>query len=219
MLKVLLIDDHALFRESLCRLLKGEADLQLIGDYPTVEKGLSVLESSGAELVLLDYDLGSQNGLQFLERARRQGYRGKILFVTAGMSNADVVEALNQGASGIFLKHSRPADLLKAIRAVAAGESWVDPGAVRSLVAGIQGTQSQTDLAPTLTDRERTVLSGIFDGLSNKEIAAKLEMSQGHVKAVLQRLFSKMGVRTRSQLVRIALENREALGLTLKSER
>jgi len=218
MFRILIVDDHNLFRGGLNRLLQGEPDLQVVGDFPTVDQGLAALQSLDVDLVLLDYDLGKRTGLEFFESARQGGYTGKILFVTAGMKDSDILHVLKQGASGIFLKHSSPSDLLDAIRTVESGDNWVDPRSAHSLVVAALTPQQHSESSISLTDRERAVLSSVFNGLSNKEIAAKLNTSEGTIKAVLQQLFSKMEVRSRSQLVRIALENRETYGLTLDDE-
>ena len=158
--------------------------------------------------MLLDYDLGDDHGLAFLEEAKRGRTRfaGHVLMVTAGMSDAGTLRAFEGGSSGIFLKHSPPAQLIEAIHKVMAGEIWLDSRAVRSLVSGAQVKSAGDSEGQALTARERSVLKSVFEGLTNKEIAAGLQISESSVKAVLQQLFDKTGVRTRSQLVRIALE-------------
>ena len=95
-----------------------------------------------------------------------------------------------------------------------AGEPWLDPRAMRSLIAGATGKSEEQRSSQVLTPRERFVLQGVFEGLTNKEIAAQLQVSEGSIKAVMQQLFDKTGVRTRSQLVRIALEKRAEDWLT-----
>jgi len=156
--------------------------------------------------VLLDYDLGDEQGSLFLEEARRRRFAGRILMVTAGIDDAGTLRAFDAGASGLFLKHSPPAQLIEAIHKVIRGEMWLDSRAVRSLVAGAHDRSADRQAAQPLTARERAVLKAVFEGLTNKEIAANLEISESSVKAVLQQLFDKSGVRTRSQLVRIAIE-------------
>ena len=195
-----------MFRESLSRLLQAEPDLEIVGNCSNVTEALAVLDREQIDLVLLDYDLGEQEGSLFLDSAKGKGFSGRVLMVTAGMSDAGTLRALENGASGIFLKHSPPAQLIEAIHKVMAGEMWLDSRAVRSLVAGASGRTEEQRTSQPLTPRERAVLKGVFEGLSNKEIAAGLEISEGSVKAVMQQLFDKTGVRTRSQLVRIALE-------------
>ncbi len=157
-------------------------------------------------MVLLDFDLGDEQGTVFLEEARRRRFPGRILMVTAGMSDAVTLRAFESGASGIFLKHSPPAQLIEAIHKIASGDMWLDSRAVRSLVAGAQVKSETEEAAHSLTQRERNVLKAVFEGLTNKEIAANLQISESLVKAVMQQLFDKTGVRTRSQLVRIAIE-------------
>jgi len=125
--------------------------------------------------------------------------------VTAGMSDADALQVMRSGASGIFLKHNAPKSLIDAIRRVAAGEPWLDSASLDSLVGAASST-SKPPMSASLNKREREVLKGVFEGMTNKEIAAQLEISESYVKAVLQQLFGKTGVRTRSQLVRVALE-------------
>ncbi len=164
-------------------------------------------------MVLLDYDLGHEQGTQFIDRARSSGFLGHILMVTAGMSDAIMLRALENGSSGVFLKHSPPSRLVEAIRKVVAGEVWLDPAVTRSIIAAATGNAA-APRAQGLTQREQAVLKGVFEGLTNKEIGARLAISESSVKAVLQQLFEKTGVRTRSQLVRIALEKHSEEWLT-----
>lgn len=201
------MDDHSLFRESLSRLLQAEPDLHIVGTCSSATEAVAVIEREPVDLVLLDYDLGEQEGSVFLETAKASGFAGRILMVTAGMSDAGTLRAMEGGAAGIFLKHSPPAQLIEAIYKVMRGEMFLDSRAVRSLVAGASGKSEEQRSSQPFTPRERAVLKGVFEGFTNKEIAGQLQISEGSVKAVLQQLFDKTGVRTRSQLVRIALEN------------
>jgi DNA-binding NarL/FixJ family response regulator len=157
------------------------------------------------DLVLLDYDLGEDRGSNFVSSARAAGYTGKVLMVTAGMTARESSAALHLGASGIFLKHNSPGTLAKAVRAIMSGEIWVDPKVIQLMADRVDEREDER-VSPLLTEREQQVLRGIFEGLTNKEIGAQLGVTDGAVKATLQQLFQKTGVRTRSQLVRIALE-------------
>lgn len=217
-IRILLIDDHSLFRESLSRLLEAEPDFRIAATCATVREALEVLDrGEPVDIVLLDYDLGDEQGSTFLEEARRRQFEGRILMVTAGMDDAGTLRAFQAGASGLFLKHSPPAQLIEAIHKVMSGEMWLDSRAVRSLVAGANDKNDKSDsqqVAQALTARERSVLKAVFEGLTNKEIAANLQISESSVKAVLQQLFDKTGVRTRSQLVRIAIEQHAGDWLT-----
>lgn len=203
------MDDHGLFRDSLSRLLQTEDGFRMVGSCGTVGEALLVIASERPDIILLDYDLGEEQGSVALDQIRKSGFKGRVLMVTAGMSDAATVRVLESGSEGIFLKHSSPAQLVEAIRRLVAGEPWLDPRAMRSLIAGATGKSEEQRSGPqVLTPRERSVLQGVFEGLTNKEIAVRLQVSEGSIKAVMQQLFDKTGVRTRSQLVRIALEKR-----------
>lgn len=204
-IRLLLIDDHTLFREGLARLLEAETGLELVGHFSSAAEALTAAEVNSVHVVLLDFDLGEKRGLSFIRESREGGFEGKILMVTAGMPEADALLALQSGAAGIFLKHNPPADLILAIHRVAGGEPWIDAGSFGSLIgAASQGVKPQPNAM--LSKREQAVLKGVFEGLTNKEIGTDLDISESYVKAVLQQLFAKTGVRTRSQLVRVALE-------------
>jgi DNA-binding NarL/FixJ family response regulator len=205
-IRILLVDDHGLFRESLSRLLEAEADFRIAGNCASATEALAVLDREPVDIVLLDHDLGEEQGSLFLDEAKRRDFEGRILMVTAGMTDAGTLRAMESGASGIFLKHSPPGQLIEAIHKVLSGETWLDSRAVRSLIAGASGKSDEHRSSQPLSPRERTVLRYVFEGLTNKEIAVNLGISESSVKAAMQQLFDKTGVRTRSQLVRIALE-------------
>ncbi len=212
--RLLLVDDHILFREGLSRLLASEPDFEIAGSCGTAAEALEVLKQTTVDLVLLDFDLGEEHASQFISFARRHGFEGKILMVTAGMSANESSIAIQLGASGIFLKQNSPATLARAIRMVVGGEAWVDEKVMRLLAAAVDENDDQIS-AKVLTTREQQVLQGVFEGLTNKEVAAQLGVTESAVKATLQQLFQKTRVRTRSQLVRIALER--SLGTAGKS--
>jgi len=202
-LRLLLLDDHVLFREGLRRLLVTESDFETVAECGTTAEALKVLSRSAVDVILLDFDLGEETGTTFITQAHAAGYRGKILIVTAGMIPLDVTVARNLGVSGIFLKHNSPKTLLEAIRDVARGSEWMDSRAAPSAPVAVDRS---AQVNAQLSHREQQVLRSVFEGLTNKEIAHNIGASQSSVKATLQRLFEKTGVRTRSQLVRIAIE-------------
>ncbi|MGD1081940.1 MAG: response regulator transcription factor [Candidatus Sulfotelmatobacter sp.] len=204
-LRILLLDDHALFRESVSRLLSVEPGFDVVADCGTIEEALQVLRRKSIDLVLLDFDLGERDGREFLRLAKEQGFNGKILVVTAGVDAGAVSELIRSGISGVFRKHDSAALLAQGIRDVMAGKVWLDQEQLRTAMTAEVATP-QPNGTRRFTERERHVLSFVFEGLANKEIAARIGASEGSVKSTLQQLFSKTGVRTRSQLVRIVLE-------------
>jgi two-component system nitrate/nitrite response regulator NarL len=205
-IRILLIDDHMLFRESLVRLLETQADFEVADRCATVAEGRQALLESAVDVVLLDYDLGDEIGTDLLAALGFSGSDTKVIMVTAGMGPAATLNAVNSGVTGIVLKHSDPRLLIEAIRKVAAGDTWWDPGILRTVLSGQGAQDASRGRGRPLTDRQRQVLRCILDGLTNKEIAARMQASETAVKATIQELFHKAGVRTRSQLVRVAIE-------------
>ena len=204
--RILFVDDHKLFRESVVRLLDREPDFTIAAQCGTISEAERVLATCPIDLVLLDYDLGAEIGTAILVALRRIRPDARVLMVTGGMGIRAVTAAVDAGVAGIVLKHSDPERLTEAIRRVAAGESWWDPGVLHLMANASKGPAVPTSTR-AITSRQRQILQFILDGLTNKEIAAKLNVTESSVKASIQELFTKAGVRTRSQLVRIALEN------------
>jgi DNA-binding NarL/FixJ family response regulator len=204
-IQLLLVDDHLLFRESLRRLLAADAAFDVVSDCGTVTEACAIVERCTIDVILLDFDLAGTPASQCIPALRRAGYDGRILMVTAGMAAEESATALRLGASGVFLKHNSPSMLTQAIRLVSGGATWVDPRAMQAMAE--RAAQPSGTLAKVLlTDREQRVLQCVFEGLGNKEIGVRIGASESAVKGTLQQLFHKTGVRTRSQLVRIALE-------------
>jgi DNA-binding NarL/FixJ family response regulator len=205
-----MVDDHSLFREGLSRLLESSPDIRVVGQCATTADAVSALSKTPTDLVLLDYDLGEEQGSSLLVELKNRYRDLKVLMVTAGMTDEATLRVMEAGASGIFMKQSNPDQLVSAIHQVVRGEIWLATGAVRSLVAARHDQAERMERTRTLTSRQIDVLRGILDGLANKEIAWNLKTSESSVKAVIQELFHKAGVRTRSQLVRIAIEKHSA---------
>ena len=203
-IRALLVDDHALFRESVASALAAEPDLE-IKHCGSIREALPLLSQRHYDLVLLDHDLGSERASQFLPAARQNGFEGRVLVVTAWVSDNEARRLINQGVAGIFLKEAQLSELIESIHTVAAGGTWLD----RSLVGKEAGDTAEPSPAPVFNDRQRRVLRFVMEGLSNKEIAWRLQISESYVKAILQSLFQKTGVRTRGQLVRVAFEQYE----------
>jgi len=205
-IRLLLIDDHTLFRESLVRLLEAEAEFKVVARCATVAEGVDAMAGEAVDVVLLDYDLGEEVGTDLLSRLSGVGSSARVIMVTAGMGASATLNAANAGVAGIVLKHSDPRQLMEAIRRVAAGETWWDTGVLGTVNSRMKGPAGGSASVKALTARQRQVLRSILDGLTNKEIAARMQASETAVKATIQELFHKAGVRTRGQLVRVAVE-------------
>jgi len=198
-----LIDDHALFRESVASVLTGPG-LE-VEHCSNIRDGLRLLTERHFDVVLLDHDLGVERASLFLPAAHDAGVEVRVLVVTAWISENEARRLLRQGVSGIFLKQEPLEELKEAIRTTVAGGLYLDKSFAR--MSGESRGQKET---PLFNERQRRVLRFVLEGLSNKEIAWRLQISESYVKAILQSLFKKTGVRTRGQLVRVAFEQYEA---------
>lgn len=209
-ISLFIVDDHALFREGLLRLLESAPRLRITGQAGSAREALERLPSlePQPDVLVLDYDLGEDTAVTLVRQLRERRFTGRILLVTAGLPPADALELVRLGVSGIVHKQHSPDALMAAINDAAAGKLSIEPAYLQTILASTSASASSSREEPALrlTDREREVLRLLLEGCSNKEIAARLHVSESAVKASLQQLFTKTGVRTRSQLVRIALE-------------
>ena len=202
-IRIVLVDDHTLFRNALAQDLGKEEDFEVAGASGSVKEALELVKKGPVDMVLLDVDLGQEEGGEFLRQAREDGFRGKVIIVTVGVHYWEAVRLLRSGASAIFPKHGTDESLFRMIRDVASGRVTPSP------MAGAERTGEETIGRPehrTLTVRQRQVLRLVVEGKANKEIAVDLGLRESQVKEALQGLFLKTGVRTRAQLTRLAIE-------------
>jgi two-component system, NarL family, nitrate/nitrite response regulator NarL len=204
-IELLLVDDHGLFREGLAGILEKEPDFVVVGKYALAAEALQDLEKCQPTVILLDFDLGMERALDFIPAAREKGFTGQILIVTAGVGDQEVVRLIQAGVAGIVHKHNRPDVLCDAIRTVAGGDAFLERTYLTPLFRSADQTRKMG--RPQLNERDKAVLRFVFQGLTNKEIAARLDITEGAVKASLRQLFKKLGVQTRAQVVKVALEN------------
>jgi two-component system nitrate/nitrite response regulator NarL len=194
--RVLLLDDHTIFRQGVARLLNSEPDLELNLHTGAVGEALMIVAGGYVDIVLLDLDLGQERGIDFLAQARHNGYQGPVLVLTAGCSPQEEEVLLRYGVSGILRKDMSVDALAERIREVVGVPA----------VAGM-GIFPGRETVKQLTGREALVLRLVVEGLQNKEIGAELGCTEVAVKGTLQQLFHKTGTRMRSQLVRFALDH------------
>ncbi|WP_291983965.1 response regulator transcription factor [Luteitalea sp.] len=206
-ISVFVVDDHALFREGLLRLLSTDPQLEVVGGASSLDEALTGLPSAGVDVLIVDYDLGDASAVALVRQLRERQYAARILLVTAGLPDRDALELVRLGISGIVHKQHSPEALQRSILDVASGAVHIEQRYLQSLIQSAADAPAR----PRLTAREREVIRLLLEGLSNKEIGSELGVSEGAVKASLQQLFAKTGVRTRSQLVRIALEQHDVL--------
>lgn len=202
-IRILILDDHSLFRGGVIRLLESEPDMQALA-CSNIAEAMAVLVQRAFDVILLDYDLGHERGSDLVSAMRERGIKSPILVVTAGLTGRQATDLMQHGVAGIFPKADSPEALVEAIRKVHAGEAWLKQDHLQLLVQNLNEPAQQSE--KSFSARERAVLRGVVEGLANKEIAGELQISESSVKAALQQVFNKTGVRTRSQLVRVALD-------------
>ena len=209
--RVLLVDDHQLFRECLRRVLEANASFQVVAEAASLSEVLALLDGGAAfDLALIDLQLNTQDhaadGLAVLETLRRTQPATASVLLTAGAERDQLRHAIQTLAASVFLKSEPISDLFVAMDRTLQGRVWVSSGANLLLLEEPAATPEPATAEASFTARELLVLRWITEGLSNKEIASQLTISEASVKALLQTIFKKTSVRTRSQVVRYVFE-------------
>jgi two-component system nitrate/nitrite response regulator NarL len=198
-IQLMLLHPQMLFRASLARLLAAERDLVLVAECANTAEALDGLLEKKPDVILFDFNIWTD----LVSKARDAGFSGKFLAIADEVDAAPCVRALSCGISGVVLACDPPTRLVQAIHVVASGAAWVDQDVIQFLANHYPHYQDVR--LDTLGEREQAVLRGILGGLTNRKIADRIGASESTVKATLQQLFDKTGVRTRSQLVRFML--------------
>ena len=207
-IRIVIADDHHLVREGIRQVLQSGDEFEVVGQASNGAEAIGLVESLAPDVLVLDVSMPGQSGLEVTAELRERGSPVKVLVLSVHDHPQYVIEAVRAGARGYLRKDTEPAELRRAIRAVAGGESFFSPSVARHLSAAIQGdtTKSAADRLAGLTPRERDVLRGIAEGSTNKEIAAGLGLSSRTVESYRESLMRKLGIYTVAELTRLALE-------------
>jgi two-component system nitrate/nitrite response regulator NarP len=195
MTRVLLADDHPMIASALEMLLRG-TDYQLVGRARTGKEALAQIEQVNPDLVLLDVNMPDGSGIDVLRKLRKAGEERPIVLLTAGLDDPQLIAADDLEPNGVVLKTSDPALLLECMDQVQQGKNWVDPEITDRTKAARQRVSS----LPALTPRERELVELVRQGLRNRDIAARLGVTEGTVKVYLHSIFDKVGVGSRTEL-------------------
>ncbi|MEV5847464.1 response regulator transcription factor [Streptomyces sp. NPDC051985] len=213
-IRVLLADDQNLVRASFAMLVSSAGDMEVVAEAGTGREAVALARSARADLIVMDIRMPDLDGIEATRLiAADEDLAGvKVLVLTTYETDEHIVEALRAGASGFLVKDIRPAELLDAIRTVAAGESLLSPGPTSRLIARFlrapnTGTTAAVGGPSGLSERERQVLALVARGLNNPEIADALGLSPLTAKTHVSRIMGKLGARDRAQLVIVAYES------------
>jgi two-component system nitrate/nitrite response regulator NarP len=195
MTRVLLADDHPMIASALEMLLR-DTDYELVGRARSGKEALAQIDEVKPDLVLLDVNMPDGSGIDVLRKLRKAGEERPIVLLTAGLDDPQLIAADDLEPNGVVLKTSDPALLLECMDQVLEGKIWIDPEIVDRTNAARQRVSS----LPPLTPRERELVDLVRQGLRNRDIAARLGVTEGTVKVYLHSIFDKVGVGSRTEL-------------------
>ncbi|HEY7914229.1 MAG TPA: response regulator transcription factor [Blastocatellia bacterium] len=206
-LRIMLAEDHAVVREGLKALVAAQADMNVIGDVSNGQDAVAQAKELNPDVVVIDISMPKMNGFEATERIKRACPRTKVLALTRHMDTGFIQQLFRAGASGYVLKQSASNELIHAIRAIARGDSYLDPAITHRVMTGYVGRMNDIGAVTetTLSDREEEVLKKVAWGYSNKEIAAQLDISIKTVEAHKANSMKKLNLRGRTDIVRYAL--------------
>jgi len=196
--RILVIDDHPLFRKGVGQLIAMAPHLKLVGEASSGEQGVALAKELDPDMILLDLHMAGMSGIDTLKAIRDSGLDCRAIMLTVSDNPEDLVAAIRSGADGYLLKDMEPEDLLASIDAALNGRTVISERLNGLLARAIreEATAKQRDAA-TLTDREREILQGLAQGLSNKLIARNLAITDATVKVHVKNLLKKLGFRSR----------------------
>ena len=208
-IRIVIVDDHPLFRQGVRFFLESRPDLEILGELGNGLAALAFLNEHSADLVLMDLQMPGMDGVEVTRRLKEKWPEIKVLILTSFGSWDKVYTALKSGAAGYILKEAQPEELVAAIKAVAAGGSYLESRVAEELVNRIHNDneESKSDLPEPLTERELEVLKLVAEGMGNRAIAEKLIVSEKTVKSHVANILQKLNVTSRTQAALYAIKH------------
>ena len=222
-IRIVVADDHPIFRDGLCKLLALEEDFEVVAQAQDGRQVLEVLQQHEPDILLLDLKMPGLDGLGTLQRLQAVKNKTRVIVLTASDDKNEFVQAMRFGTSGIVLKQTATEMLIKSIRKVHAGEIWLDSyttaAVIRQFVAADEAPPPLASASPgrerersPLSQREREIVALVAQGFKNKEMAEKMFISEQTVKNHLHNIFDKLGVSDRLELALYAIHNNLHVG-------
>lgn len=205
-LRIVLADDHPIVRDGLRRLINQQPDMRVVGEADDGDTACRTTRLLAPDVLVMDLSMPGLGGHDATARVRHESPEVKILVLTVYEGRQYLTQLLRAGASGYVLKRAAPGELIRAIRSVAAGGTYLDPSLASTVVEGYLDAEkaASRDGEDLLSDREREVLVSIARGFSNKEIAGNLGLSVKTIETYKARVAEKLGLRSRVEVVRYA---------------
>jgi two-component system nitrate/nitrite response regulator NarL len=207
--RILIVDDHPLFRKGVRQLLSMDPELEVVGEGRSGQEALALAAQLDPDLILMDLNMAGMNGLEALKALRDAEVDCRVVMLTVSDDEDDVITALRSGADGYLLKDMEPEELLACIRQAAVGQMVLSDHLNAVLAAAISGRGTAAGHAPQeLTARERDIVRCLAAGLSNKMIGRELDITEGTVKVHVKNLLKKLGLRSRVEVAVWAVNHR-----------
>jgi DNA-binding NarL/FixJ family response regulator len=201
MIQVIVVDDHPVVRHGIVSMLRYEGDIEVVGEAADGVEALRLIGELRPDVVLIDLRMPQMSGVEVMKQARAQGLAVRFLVLTTYDTDEYIAPALSAGAQGYLLKDTPPEELARAVRMLMQGRAALEPAVAARLIARMSDAP-----ADELSARELEVLRLLARGDSNKEIAAQLTISENTIKTHLSRIFDKLGARSRTEAVTIAIQ-------------
>lgn len=201
-IKLLIVDDHAIVRQGLRMVLDAQEDIDVVGEAADGAAAVDMARALTPDVILLDLLMPGVDGLSALQQMRGHGVESRVIVLTSSLNDQAIHQALQAGANGYLLKASRSTEVVRAIRQVMQGQDVLDPAVTQRLIM----TTRTGDPLDQLTEREREVFDLIAHGLTNAEVAARLNVSEATVRTHMMNMFDKLNLRDRTQVVVYALK-------------
>jgi NarL family two-component system response regulator LiaR len=198
-IRVLIVDDHAVVRRGLRTFLELQDEIEVVGEAEDGDEAVAAVEQLGPDVVLMDLVMPRVDGIEAIRQVRERRPATRVIALTSFVDDDRLFPAVRAGAAGYLLKDVQPQDLVAAIRTVHGGESLLHPAAAARLMAEVASDDGRVDPSSLLTPREREVLVLIARGLPNKVIARDLGVSEKTVKTHVSNLLGKLGLTDRTQ--------------------